>query len=126
MRPTPTASRSTSRKTGETTAQTTVRMPGRGLALSVLAPALLALVLALPACKRSDAAASGRTASTQSDASKADDKGGKDGKKEDTAVPVEVAKVSRHPVAASYSGTATLEAPGEAQVISSPRRAIAS
>jgi membrane fusion protein (multidrug efflux system) len=33
------------------------------------------------------------------------------------AVPVEVAKVSRRPVAASYSGTANLDAPGEAQVV---------
>ena len=33
------------------------------------------------------------------------------------AVPVEVAKASRHAISASYSGTANLEAPGEAQVV---------
>jgi membrane fusion protein (multidrug efflux system) len=33
------------------------------------------------------------------------------------AVPVEVAKAGRHPIAASYSGTANLEAPGEAMVV---------
>ena len=98
----------------------TVRTPRRSLAAShiaraLLAPALLALVLTLPACKGNNAAASGRTASTQSDASGSVDK---DGKKEDTGVPVEIAKVTRHQVAASYSGTATLEAPGEAQVVS--------
>ncbi|HEY2345595.1 MAG TPA: efflux RND transporter periplasmic adaptor subunit [Xanthomonadaceae bacterium] len=91
------------------------RSTRRGLAICLLAPAFLSLVLALPACKRSDAS-DAKTA--QASSSKADDKdGGKDGKKEDTAVPVEVAKVSRRPVAASYSGTATLDAPDEAQVV---------
>lgn len=33
------------------------------------------------------------------------------------AVPVEVAKVTRKPISASYSGTANLDAPGEAQVV---------
>jgi membrane fusion protein (multidrug efflux system) len=33
------------------------------------------------------------------------------------AVPVEVAKASRHAIPPSYSGTANLEAPGEAQVV---------
>ena len=33
------------------------------------------------------------------------------------AVPVEVAKAGRHPISASYSGTANLDAPGEAQVV---------
>jgi membrane fusion protein (multidrug efflux system) len=33
------------------------------------------------------------------------------------AVPVEVAKASRNAISASYSGTANLEAPGEAQVV---------
>ncbi|KFN45289.1 efflux RND transporter periplasmic adaptor subunit [Arenimonas composti] len=33
------------------------------------------------------------------------------------AVPVEVAAVARRPIAASYAGTANLEAPGEAQVV---------
>ena len=44
---------------------------------------------------------------------------GKDGKPlpKTQAVPVEVARASRKPIAASYSGTANLEAPGEAQVV---------
>lgn len=44
---------------------------------------------------------------------------GKDGKPipKTQAVPVEVAKAQRKPIAASYSGTANLEAPGEAQVV---------
>ena len=33
------------------------------------------------------------------------------------AVPVEVAAVARRPISASYSGTANLEAPAEAQVV---------
>jgi membrane fusion protein (multidrug efflux system) len=33
------------------------------------------------------------------------------------AVPVEVARAARHAISASYSGTANLEAPGEAQVV---------
>src|SRR5688572_23756859 len=37
--------------------------------------------------------------------------------KEPDAVPVEIAKVSHRPVAASYSGTAALEALGESQVV---------
>ena len=37
--------------------------------------------------------------------------------KEQDAVPVEVAKVSHRPIAASYSGTAALEALGESQVV---------
>ena len=44
---------------------------------------------------------------------------GKDGKPlpKVQAVPVEVAKAQRKPIAASYSGTTNLEAPGEAQVV---------
>jgi len=45
---------------------------------------------------------------------------GKDGKpaeKKPDAVPVEVARASRRSIAASYTGTANLEAPGEAQVV---------
>ncbi len=93
--------------------------PRRGLQLLV-APVLIAFVLTLPACKRSDANAgkSSQTASTSDSKDAKDGKDGKDGKKEDTAVPVEVAKVSRRPIAASYSGTASLDAPGEAQAVS--------
>jgi membrane fusion protein (multidrug efflux system) len=84
--------------------------PRRGLLL-LMAPAMFALVLSFPACKRNDAAASkaGQTASAAAD--------GKDAKKEDTAVPVEVVKAARRPISASYNGTSSLEAPGEAQVI---------
>ena len=44
-------------------------------------------------------------------------KDGKPGEKKPDAVPVEVARASRRPIAASYTGTANLEAPGEAQVV---------
>jgi membrane fusion protein (multidrug efflux system) len=79
--------------------------------------ALLLGSLALAGCKVS-------TGNAQSDG-KADAKGaeqpklGPDGKPlpKVEAVPVEVAKVSRRPIAASYSGTANLDAPGEAQVV---------
>jgi len=40
-----------------------------------------------------------------------------DASKESEAVPVEVVKVSRRPVAASYTGTAALEPRGESQVV---------
>ena len=43
---------------------------------------------------------------------------GKDGEtKAPEAIPVEVAKVARRPISASYSGTAPLEARGESQVV---------
>lgn len=42
---------------------------------------------------------------------------GKDDEKAEEAVPVEVAEVTRQAVAASYTGTAPLEAPTEAQVV---------
>jgi len=70
----------------------------RGL---LLAAALLPCVLALSACKGGDGEA-------KAEAKK--DKGPE-------AVPVEVAKATRRPIAASYSGTAPLEARGEAQVV---------
>jgi membrane fusion protein (multidrug efflux system) len=92
---------------------------------------LLASALALPACKKGDAAGDAKAAETSAkkdgkDAKDtADAKCGKDGKddkgqdcKKDTAVPVEVAKAARRPITASYSGTASLEAPDEAQVVS--------
>jgi membrane fusion protein (multidrug efflux system) len=73
---------------------------------------MLAAVLVLPACKRGGATDDAKAAET---ASKSD---GKDAKKADDAVPVEVVKVARRPIAASYSGTASLDAPNEAQVVS--------
>ncbi|KAA2286010.1 efflux RND transporter periplasmic adaptor subunit [Arenimonas fontis] len=44
-------------------------------------------------------------------------KAGETGKDEAPAVPVEVARVTRRPISASYTGTANLEAPAEAQVV---------
>ncbi|MGV8944052.1 efflux RND transporter periplasmic adaptor subunit [Thermomonas sp.] len=64
---------------------------------------MLALLLALAACK---GGGDGK------------DKNGKDGAdKGPEAVAVEVAKASRRSIAASYNGTAALEARGEAQVV---------
>ncbi|MBS0212893.1 MAG: efflux RND transporter periplasmic adaptor subunit [Proteobacteria bacterium] len=78
---------------------------------ALLAPALLlALALTLPACKQANSAGA---QAAQASAAKA---GGKDKKVVDK-VPVEVTVVSRQPIAASYNGTASLDAPDEAQVI---------
>lgn len=99
--------------------------PILGRALLVL---LLGCTLALPACKRGDAGdakaadAKATDTSTKKDDEKPpcekDAKETDDCKKEETSVPVEVAKVARRPITASYSGTASLDAPGEAQVVS--------
>lgn len=81
-------------------------------------------VLTLSACKHSDASGDAKAAETSDNKDGKDakcDKDAKDGedcKKEETSVPVEVAKVARRPIAASYSGTASLAATGEAQVVS--------
>ncbi|HJW45118.1 MAG TPA: efflux RND transporter periplasmic adaptor subunit [Lysobacter sp.] len=69
---------------------------------TVLTCLFLTGVLALSACKGGNGAAEAK---------------GKDEKKGPEAVPVEVAQASRRPVAASYTGTAPLEARAEAQVI---------
>ena len=78
--------------------------PGRILPLALLA---VALALGVTACKV-------KTGDGK-------DEGGKDGKeqadKAPEAVPVEVAKAERRSIAASYMGTAPLEARGEAQVV---------
>lgn len=76
--------------------------------------ALLLGCLALAACKGS----AGDATNANGDAATAT-KLGPDGKPlpKVEAVPVEVAKVSRRPIAASYAGTANLDAPGEAQVV---------
>lgn len=74
----------------------------------------LALTLGLTACGNKDSGAS--KGDTSAEAAKV----GTNGKPEDKkveAVPVEVAKASRRAIAASYAGTANLEAPGEAQVV---------
>jgi len=84
------------------------RPPRRRLP-ALLVPALaLALALALPACKKhgpGDAQAASPSASAKGDKKAAD------------AVPVEVAKATRRGISASYTGTAALDAPDEAQVI---------
>jgi membrane fusion protein (multidrug efflux system) len=74
--------------------------------------AVTALALSLGACsKGSDA-----DAKTGKDSAKVDvDKDGKPVVPD--SVPVEVSSVSRRSIAASYSGTASLEAPQEAQVV---------
>ena len=74
----------------------------------------LALGLALGGCGSKDPGEAKGDAKAQAATT------GKDGKPEEKkveAVPVEVAKASRRPIAASYAGTANLEAPGEAQVV---------
>jgi len=74
---------------------------GRALRAGVL---LIACALALSACKKGgegEAMAKGKEGA---------DKGPE-------AVPVEVAAVSRRPIAASYTGTAPLDARGESQVV---------
>jgi membrane fusion protein (multidrug efflux system) len=72
----------------------------RGFALFLLV-ALAAVALLAGGCKR------GGEGSADA----------KEAAKGPAAVPVEVAKVTRRPIAASYSGTAPLEASGESQVV---------
>jgi len=76
---------------------------GRSYLRLALVPVLCGL-LVLSACKGGGPAAEAQA------------KNGEE-KKESEAVPVEVAKVTRRAVAASYSGTTTLEALGESQVV---------
>ena len=76
---------------------------GRSYLRLALVPVLCSL-LVLSACK-----GGGPTPEAQA-------KNG-DAPKEPDAIPVEVAKVTHRPVAASYSGTAALEALGESQVV---------
>jgi membrane fusion protein (multidrug efflux system) len=72
----------------------------------------LAVSLALSGCG-GDKSAEGTEAAKQT----AVDKDGKPIDEKVAAVPVEVARVGKGPISASYAGTATLEAPGEAQVV---------
>ncbi len=70
------------------------------------------------ACRSADA----KAAATPADKDKQGWRGGqtRQGRQAEPkveAVPVEVAKAARHPISASYSGTANLDAPGEAQVV---------
>jgi membrane fusion protein, multidrug efflux system len=86
----------------------TPRLP-TALRTGVLAVALAAL--ALGACKSE--------APEGADAKKGEVAVDKDGKpvEKTEAVPVEVARAARKAISASYSGTANLDAPGEAQVV---------
>ena len=88
----------------------TPRRRPSALQIGVLALALAALTLS--GCKSGDAGESGKDGGDEVKL----DKDGKPIPKVD-AVPVEVAKVARKPISASYSGTANLDAPGEAQVV---------
>lgn len=71
---------------------------------------LLALVTVLAACG-GGAPSAGQNATAQTDGA------GKEANKTETSVPVEIAQVARRPIQASYNGTASLEAPNEAQVV---------
>lgn len=76
---------------------------------------VISLALALAACGRPSDADADEAAD---DSSESSSRAGKDGeKKEDESVPVEVAVVSERRIAASYSGTANLEVPADAQVV---------
>lgn len=84
------------------TTPTSATRAGRPFSLTHIG--MLALLLALSACKVG--AGDGK------------DKDGKDAaNKGPEAVPVEIVKASRRSIAASYNGTAALEARGEAQVV---------
>ena len=75
-----------------------------GRTLPIARLAALALVLTLAACKGQSGP--GKDGDEKADADKAPE-----------AVPVEVARATRRSIAASYNGTAALEARGEAQVV---------
>jgi len=77
-----------------------IRRHGRWPALLLPLCAALAALVLLGGCKRGDGEAQAA-----------------DAKKGPEAVPVETARVVRRPIAASYSGTAPLEARAEAQVV---------
>jgi membrane fusion protein, multidrug efflux system len=71
---------------------------------------LAAFSLALTAC-------GGKQDSTAEPSGKQQDKQGKEKDKEAEAVPVEVVSASKQTINASYTGTANLDAPNEAQVV---------
>lgn len=89
---------------------------------SIIRPFLFAMVLGtvvLSGCKggtEADSADKDDKAKTE-ETTDASGKEGKDGDKKPEAVPVEVVSVGRQSIAASYAGTANLEAPGESQVV---------
>jgi membrane fusion protein (multidrug efflux system) len=76
-----------------------------------LAALALAISLVLAGCGGGEPPAEGE-AETTAQAEK-----GKTEEKKVEAVPVEVAAVAKRPIAARFTGTANLEAPGEAQVV---------
>jgi len=91
-----------------------MNLPRQSLFLRLCLLSLLSTTLLLSACKGGDGA--GEEGSK--DEAKAED--GKDGKQDKDkveSVPVEIAVATRRPISASYTGTANLEAPGEAQVV---------
>ncbi|KFN52343.1 hypothetical protein N790_00810 [Arenimonas malthae CC-JY-1] len=78
----------------------------------------LAISLALAGCGGAEPAAEGDAdAAKAEETAQAEGKDGKPAEKKSEAVPVEVAAVARRAISASYSGTANLEAPSEAQVV---------
>lgn len=79
-----------------------------------LAALALAISLVLAGCGGGEAPAEGEAGDAETTAQA--EKGKADEKKVE-AVPVEVAAVAKRPIAASFTGTANLEAPGEAQVV---------
>ncbi|GAB2654949.1 efflux RND transporter periplasmic adaptor subunit [Arenimonas aestuarii] len=79
-----------------------------------LAALALAISLVLAGCGGAEPPAEGEASEAETTAQA--EKGKTDEKKVD-AVPVEVAAVAKRPIAASFTGTANLEAPGEAQVV---------
>ncbi len=85
---------------------------------SLLRPFLFAMLLGtvvISGCKGGKEAESDDKA--KSEQAEKDKKDGKEAEKKADAVPVEVAAVTRRAIAATYSGTANLEAPGESQVV---------
>lgn len=97
-----------------------VHRPAAGLLMVV------ALLLGACAGEKDSAGTDAPEASTEAggEADKAEEgtqaaagRKGKDKDKKSQAVPVEVAQVQRRPLSASYSGTASLQAPNEAQVV---------
>lgn len=101
----------------------TATLPVRRLALVVALSAALLVTACSKAPSASDpkasAAATADATASEKDPKK-DGKSKKDGKDEatETAVPVEVVKVSRRAMSASYGATTSLEAAREAQVVS--------
>jgi membrane fusion protein (multidrug efflux system) len=77
----------------------------------------LAVALALTACKGGSGDDADATSGDDSEATTESGEDGKPGEKKNEAVPVEVAAVAERRIAASYSGTANLEVPADAQVV---------